>query len=42
MTKAFEEYKRGSARELLAYYTTHGDKVRGEFVIVIAPIYYHA
>lgn len=37
MTKAFEEYPRGTAGELLAYYTTHPDKVKGEFVIVIAP-----
>lgn len=40
MTKAFEEYPRGTAGELMAYYTVHADKVRGEFVIVIAPTYH--
>lgn len=37
MTKAFEEYPVGTAATLLQYYTEHGDKVRGEFVIVISP-----
>ncbi len=37
MTKAFEEYPRGTTADLLTYYTTHPEKVRGEFVIVIAP-----
>ncbi len=37
MTKAFEEYPTGTAKELLEYYNTHADKVRGEFVIVIGP-----
>lgn len=41
MTKVFEEYPRGTAAELLAYYTAHPDKVRGEFVIVISPQYYN-
>ncbi len=40
MTKAFEEYPVGTAQELLTYYTQHPDKVRGEFVIVIAPLSY--
>ncbi len=40
MTKAFEEYPRGTAVELLAYYTEHPDKVRGEFVVVVAPSYH--
>jgi 16S rRNA (cytidine1402-2'-O)-methyltransferase len=40
MTKAFEEYPVGTAAELLAYYTEHADKVRGEFVLVIAPLSY--
>ncbi len=37
MTKQFEEYPVGTAKTLLEYYTTHSDKVRGEFVIVISP-----
>ena len=42
ITKAFEEYPRGTAGELLQYYTDHSDKVRGEFVIVIAPTYHRS
>ncbi len=42
MTKAFEEYPRGTAAELLAYYTEHPDKVKGEFVVVVAPNYHSA
>jgi 16S rRNA (cytidine1402-2'-O)-methyltransferase len=38
MTKQFEEYPRGTATALLEYYTAHPDKVRGEYVIVVAPI----
>lgn len=41
MTKAFEEYPVGTAQTHLDYYSTHPDKVRGEFVIVIAPRYHH-
>ncbi len=41
MTKTFEEYPVATAKELLQYYTDHGDKVRGEFVIVISPKNYH-
>jgi len=40
MTKNFEEYPVFSAKELLEYYTLHPDKVRGEFVIVVAPSYH--
>lgn len=40
MTKTFEEYPRGTASELLAYYKAHPDKVKGEFVVVVAPSYY--
>lgn len=40
MTKAFEEYKRGTTQQLFEYYRSNHDKVRGEFVIVIAPIHY--
>jgi 16S rRNA (cytidine1402-2'-O)-methyltransferase len=42
MTKAFEEYPRGTAQQLLSYYTTHSDKVRGEFAVVISPTHYHS
>jgi 16S rRNA (cytidine1402-2'-O)-methyltransferase len=38
MTKQFEEYPIGTAQELLEYYSSHPDKVRGEFVIVISPL----
>jgi 16S rRNA (cytidine1402-2'-O)-methyltransferase len=38
MTKQFEEYPVNTAKNLLDYYTTHPDKVRGEFVIVVSPI----
>jgi 16S rRNA (cytidine1402-2'-O)-methyltransferase len=31
-----EQMVRGTAEEVLAYFTTHPDKVRGEIVIVIA------
>ena len=37
MTKQFEEYPVGTSAAMLAYYTEHPDKVRGEFVVVIAP-----
>lgn len=38
MTKQFEEYPVNTAGALLEYYTSHPDKVRGEFVIVIGMI----
>jgi len=38
MTKQFEEYPIGTAQSLLDYYSSTPEKVRGEFVIVIAPI----
>ncbi len=41
MTKQFEEYPVSTSGALLAYYTEHPDKVRGEFVIVISPQGYH-
>lgn len=37
MTKQFEEYPRGSAAFLLDYFKKNPEKIRGEFVIVIAP-----
>jgi 16S rRNA (cytidine1402-2'-O)-methyltransferase len=36
LTKMFEEGKYGTIGEIIDYYTTNDDKVRGEFVIVIS------
>lgn len=36
LTKQFEEIKRGTASEVLAYYTQHADKVKGECVVIIS------
>ena len=36
LTKMFEEIKTGTATELLVYYSENPDKVRGEFVVIIA------
>src|SRR4030042_6233285 len=35
LTKMFEEIKRGSVSEILEYYKNNGDKVKGEFVIIV-------
>lgn len=35
LTKLFEEVVTGSAAEVLEYYTTHPDKVRGEYVVLV-------
>jgi len=35
LTKTFEEYRRGTAAELLAHYTARG--VKGEIVLVVSP-----
>ncbi len=35
LTKMFEEVVQGSPEEVLAYFTNHPDKVRGEFVVLI-------
>lgn len=40
ITKAFEEYRFGTAQEHAQYYTDHSDKCRGEFVVIIAPTGY--
>ncbi len=37
ITKLFEEFKKGTPAELINYYTTHPDKVKGEFVIMVGP-----
>lgn len=34
LTKMFEEVRRGTVGEMLAYYQEHSDKVKGEFVII--------
>ncbi|OHA15959.1 MAG: 16S rRNA (cytidine(1402)-2'-O)-methyltransferase [Candidatus Taylorbacteria bacterium RIFCSPLOWO2_02_FULL_43_11] len=36
LTKIYEELKRGSAKDLLDYYTNNQDKVRGEFVVIVS------
>ncbi len=40
MTKQFEEYPRGTAASLLEHFSANSEKVRGEFVVVIAPSYH--
>jgi 16S rRNA (cytidine1402-2'-O)-methyltransferase len=37
MTKMFEEYILGFAKELADYYTENKDKCRGEFVCIVSP-----
>ena len=37
LTKIYEETVSGSPTELLAYFAAHPDKVRGEFVVMVAP-----
>ncbi len=36
LTKVFEEVVAGSPQEVLSYFTTHADKVRGEFVVIVS------
>lgn len=36
LTKIFEEVVSGTADEVLAYFVTHEDKVRGEFVVIVS------
>ena len=36
LTKIHEEVARGTAQELLEYFTNNSDKVRGEFVVLVA------
>ncbi len=38
MTKVHEQIVSGTAEEVLAYYTTHSDKVRGEIVLIISSL----
>ena len=35
LTKQFEEYVRGTPKEVLEYFTTNSDKQRGEFVVIV-------
>lgn len=35
LTKMFEEIVRGSADEIIKYFSEHADKVKGEFVIIV-------
>ncbi len=37
ITKQFEEFKEGTAKEILIYFETHTEKQRGEFVVIVAP-----
>lgn len=37
LTKMFEETVQGTPTELITYFENHPDKVRGEFVVVVAP-----
>lgn len=37
MTKVFEEYRIGTAKEHSEYYRTNHDKERGEFVVIVGP-----
>ena len=37
LTKMFEEVVRGTVTEVAEYFTTHPDKVRGEFVVMVGP-----
>ena len=38
MTKVHEQVISGTAEEVLAYYATHSDKVRGEIVLIISSL----
>ena len=36
LTKIFEETVSGTAREVLTYFETHTDKIKGEFVVIVS------
>lgn len=38
ITKQFEEFKKGTAKEILDYFVNNPTKHRGEFVIIVAPL----
>ncbi len=37
LTKQFEEFVRGTPQEVSDYFTTHTEKQRGEFVVIVEP-----
>jgi 16S rRNA (cytidine1402-2'-O)-methyltransferase len=37
LTKKFEEFVRGTPKEVLDYFSSHKDKQKGEFVVIVAP-----
>ena len=37
LTKQFEEYINGNAKEILEYFDTNKDKQRGEYVVIVEP-----
>jgi 16S rRNA (cytidine1402-2'-O)-methyltransferase len=37
LTKIYEEFKNGKPAELIEYFSKNPDKVRGEFVVIVAP-----
>lgn len=37
LTKEFEQFVEGTAREVLEYFNDHSDKQRGEFVVIVVP-----
>lgn len=37
MTKVFEEIKTGTAKEIAEYFQENGDKMRGEFALIVSP-----
>lgn len=37
VTKKFEEFIRGTAKEIIEYFNTNKEKQRGEFVVIVAP-----
>ncbi len=37
LTKIYEEFVRGTVTEVRAYFTRNPDKIRGEFVVIVAP-----
>lgn len=36
LTKVFEEVVAGAAREVIAYFESHSDKIKGEFVVIVS------
>ncbi len=38
LTKLFEQVVSGTASEVLAYFNTNPDRVRGEFVVIVSPV----